>query len=104
MDGTLAGLLGEEPVRTALADAGRHLGMALAGVVATIDVGHVVLAPELLNASDILIEAVRTELHDRILPSTVELIEIEATQLGGDLVLAGAASAVVVDRLGSVLR
>lgn len=99
----LAGLYGEGAVRAALLEAGRAVGFALAGVVATLDVSHVILAPELRNASDILIEAVREELRQRILPSTAELIEVEATQLGGDLVLAGAASAVIIDRLGTVL-
>ncbi|HEU4915776.1 MAG TPA: ROK family transcriptional regulator [Acidimicrobiia bacterium] len=100
----LAGLVGEEPVRRALAEAGRHLGMVLANVVALLDIGHVVLAPDLRNASDILIDEIRAELASRILPATADLVEIEATQLGGDLVLAGAASGVLVDCLGVALR
>lgn len=99
----LAGLFGEEAVRSVLVEAGRAVGSALAGVVATLDVGHVILAPELRNASDVLIEAARSELSSRILASTSAFVEVEATQLGGDLVLAGAASAVVVDRFGAVL-
>jgi hypothetical protein len=67
-------------------------------------VGHVVLAPELLNAGDVLVDELRHELRSRVLPATADLIEIEVTQLGGDLVLAGAASAVLADRLGVVLR
>jgi predicted NBD/HSP70 family sugar kinase len=97
-------LVGDIPVRRALSEAGRHLGMVLANVVALLDIGHVVLAPDLLNAGDILIEEIRTELASRILPTTADLVEIEATQLGGDLVLAGAASGVLVDHLGVVLR
>jgi predicted NBD/HSP70 family sugar kinase len=100
----LAGLVGEEPVRNALTDAGHRIGQVLAGVVATLDVGHLVLASDLLNASDVLIEEIRTELQRRILPTTADLVEIGATQLGADLVLSGAASAVLVDSLGVVLR
>ena len=100
----LSGLVGEQPVRRALAEVGRHLGVVLSNVVAMLDVGHVVLAPELLNAGDVLVEAVRSELSSRILPATADLIEIRVTQLGGDLVLAGAASAVLADRMGVVLR
>jgi predicted NBD/HSP70 family sugar kinase len=100
----LAGLVGEDPVRRALTEAGRHLASALANVVALLDIGHVVLAPDLLNAGDILIDEIRTELAARILPTTADFLEIEATQLGGDLVLAGAASGVVVDHLGVTLR
>ena len=100
----LAGRIGEEPVRRALAEVGRHLGSVLSNVIAMLDVGHLVLAPELLNAGDVLIAEVRKELSGRILPATADLLEIEVTQLGGDLVLAGAASAVLADRLGVVLR
>jgi predicted NBD/HSP70 family sugar kinase len=99
----LAGLYDEADLRAALVDAGRAVGAALAGVVASLDVSHVILAPELRNASDILVEAVREELRSRILPTTADLVEVEATQLSGDLVLSGAASAVLVDRLGAVL-
>lgn len=101
---TLAGTYGENAVREALVGAGRAIGFALASVVATLDVGHLILAPEIRNAGDTLVEAVREELSERILPSTSEMVEVEATQLGGDLVLTGAASAVQVDRLGAVLR
>ena len=100
----LSGIFGEAPVRRVISEAGRYLATVLAGVVATMDVSHVVLATELRNSSDLLVDAVRRELQSRILPSTADLIDIEATQLGSDLVLAGAASAVVVDRLGAVLR
>jgi predicted NBD/HSP70 family sugar kinase len=100
----LAGLVGDEPVRRALSEAGRHLGMVLASVVALLDIGHVVIAPDVRNAGDVLIDEIRAELSSRILPATADLVEIEATQLGGDLVLAGAASGVLVDRLGVVLR
>ncbi|MGH8946421.1 MAG: ROK family protein, partial [Acidimicrobiia bacterium] len=100
----LTGIFGEEPVREAISEAGKQLGMALATVVATIDVSHIVLAPELLNASDMLVAALGGELRSRILHSSAELVEIEATQLGGDLVLLGSASAVLIDRLGAVLR
>jgi predicted NBD/HSP70 family sugar kinase len=99
----LAGMYDEAELRSALVDAGRAVGATLAGVVASLDVSHVILAPELRNASDILVEAVREELRSRILPSIADLVEVEATQLGGDLVLTGAASAVLVDRLGAVL-
>jgi hypothetical protein len=78
--------------------------MVLAGVVATLDIGRVVLAPDLLNAGDVLVEEVRAELMSRVLPATADLIDIEATQLGADLVITGAASGVLMDRLGVVLR
>ncbi|HEY7565025.1 MAG TPA: ROK family transcriptional regulator [Acidimicrobiia bacterium] len=100
----LAGIAGEEPVRRALAEAGRQLGVVLASLVALLDVSHIVLAPELLNAGDVLADEVRASLRRRVLPATADLIEVEVSPLGSDLVLAGAASSVLADRLGVVLR
>lgn len=99
----LTGIYGEAKVRSALSRAGTAVGAALAGVVATLDVGRVILASELRNADDVLVEAVAGELYGRILPSTADLIEVESTRSGSDLVLEGAASAVLVDSFGAVL-
>ena len=77
--------------------------MVLANVVATLDQSRRVSIGT-AQSSDILIEEIRDETQSRILPATADLIEIEATQIGADLVLAGAASGVLVDRLGVVLR
>jgi predicted NBD/HSP70 family sugar kinase len=99
----LAELYGEAAVHSALTEAGRAIGAALAGVVATLDVGQVILAPEMKDAGNVLADAVRDELNSRILAPTSELIEVETTEVGDDLVLAGAASAVLVDRFGTVL-
>ena len=100
----LAGLAGEEPVRRALAEAGRSLGTVLATMVSALDVSNIVLASELQNAGDVLAEEVLGEVSRRVLPATAHLVSVEVTPLGADLVLAGAASAVLGDRLGVVLR
>ncbi|MGQ0848169.1 MAG: ROK family transcriptional regulator [Actinomycetota bacterium] len=100
----LAGMAGDEPVQRALVEAGRHLGGVLAGAVSLLDVTTVVLASELRNAGDVLVDHVTSEIRRRALPTTAELVQVEATPLGPDLVLAGAASAVLADRLGVILR
>jgi predicted NBD/HSP70 family sugar kinase len=101
---TLAGIAGEEPVLRSIREAGRHLGTVLATVLAMLDIGQVTIASDLRNAGDVLIEEVRSSIRRRMLPGTAELVEIATTPLGADLVLAGAASAVLADRLGVVLR
>lgn len=100
----LAGLAGDEPVRRALTEAGRYLGSVLATMVSTLDARSVVVASELRNAGDVLADQVRTEISQRVLPAIADLVEVEVTPLGADLVMAGAASAVLADRLGVVLR
>lgn len=100
----LAGLAGDEPIRRALAEAGRHLGSVLATMVSTLDTRTIVVASELRNAGDVLADEVRWEIQKRVLPAIAQLVEVQVTPLGADLVMAGAASAVLADRLGVVLR
>lgn len=101
---TLAGIAGEAPLLRSLQEAGRHLATVLAAVLAMLDIGQVVIASDLKNAGDVLIEQIRQTLGEKMLPGTADLVEISTTPLGADLVLAGAASVVLADRLGVVLR
>jgi predicted NBD/HSP70 family sugar kinase len=100
----LAGLAGDEPVRRALTEAGRYLGAVLATMVSTLDTRNIVVASELRNAGDVLAEQIRLEISNRVLPAISPQVEVEVTPLGADLVMAGAAAAVLADRLGVVLR
>jgi len=100
----LAAVAGEEPLRRALGTAGRYIGSVLAHAVALLDITHIVIAPDIRNGGDELVDEIRAELAVRVLPATSGLIEIELSPLGSDLVLAGAATAVLTDRLGVMLR
>ena len=100
----LSSLVGEEPLRRALHQAGHHLAGVLAHAVGLLGITRIVIAPEIRNAGEALVEGIREGLAGRVLPATAELVEIEVSSLGGDLVIAGAASAVLTDRLGVVLR
>jgi predicted NBD/HSP70 family sugar kinase len=95
---------GEEKVRAALRAAGRYIGAVLAYAVALLDITRIVIAPEIRNGGDELVDEIRAELATRVLPATAGLIEVELSPLGSDLVLAGAATAVLTDRLGVLLR
>jgi predicted NBD/HSP70 family sugar kinase len=99
----LAVAYGQDAVQSAIRVAGRAVGAAVAGAVATLDVGHVVLTSEMENAADTLAAAARVELRDRILPSSADRIDVEASRVDEDLVLSGAASAVLVESFGAVL-
>ncbi len=100
----LAPLIGEEHLRNALHQAGRHLAGVLAHAAGLLGITRIVIASEIRNAGEALIDGVKESLTGRVLPTTAELIEIELSSLGADLVIAGAASAVLTDRLGVVLR
>jgi predicted NBD/HSP70 family sugar kinase len=95
---------GEEALRESLRVAGRHLGAALAHAIALLDIRRVVIACDLRNAGEELVDEVRRHLAGRIMPVMAERVEVELSPLGTDLVLTGAAAAVLTDRLGVVLR
>lgn len=100
----LAPVVGEEALRQALRQAGIHVAGVLAHAIALLDVNRVIIAPEIRNAGEELLDGVRSGLEGRVLPAMTGMVEIELSSLGNDLVLAGAAAAVLGDQLGVVLR
>lgn len=82
--------------------AGRRLGATLAVVIAAVDVDHVVVASELTSVPGYT-EAVQAELRSRLHRSRRDTVTVEPASTP-DLVLSGAAAAVMRDVLGVVLR
>lgn len=83
-------------------DAGRRLGAVLAMVAAAIDVDRIVIASPLTEV-DGYIDAVGGELRSRIHPTRQPGVDVTAAETP-DIVLAGAAAAVMAEVLGVVLR
>ena len=86
--------------RRALAAAGRRLGIALAPVVSTLNLGEVVLIGphDLLDGA--LLQATRQTIRLRTMPVVADNLEIRLSALGGDAVLLGAAVLVLSGELG----
>lgn len=93
-DGTL-------PIGASLG-AGRKLGATLAVVIAAVDVDHVVIASEFTTVPGYT-EAVEDELRRRLHLSRRDTVTVRPATTR-DLVLSGAAAAVMRDVLGVVLR
>jgi len=94
---------GEGDDRAAAArQAGRRLGATLAVVISAIDVNHISLASE-LTAVDGYVEAVAEELVARMHPVRRPHVNVVAS-VTTDIGLAGAATAVMRDELGVILR
>lgn len=97
----LQGMIDAEPARRAeiLAQAGARLGIALAPVVAALDLSQVVLAgPRDLLAGD-FVEAATRMLHARTLDGVFADVDIRLTEQA-DIVLRGAAAMVLSAQLG----
>ncbi|MDH4119236.1 MAG: ROK family transcriptional regulator [Acidimicrobiia bacterium] len=100
----LAARFGEATVREAIDVAGRAIGEMLATAAALLDVTHIVIASDLANSSEAIVDAVERSLTAGIHPSSVGHIEVTAASARSDLVLAGAVAMVLRDELGVVLR
>jgi predicted NBD/HSP70 family sugar kinase len=86
--------------RRVLAGAGRRLGVALAPVVSTLNLGEIVLSgpADLLDGP--LREATVAELRRRTMPVVADDVSVRMSVLGDDLVLTGAAVLVLAGELG----
>lgn len=91
----------DEAARTAvLTAAGQRLGIALAPIVGAADLAEVVITgPDHLVAGP-LSEATLTTLRERTMPSFHDHVEVRPSGLGADIVIRGAAAALVSDQLG----
>ena len=96
LEKALAAATDDEPLR----EAGERLGIALAPVVAALDLSEVVLSgPEHLLGG-VLREAVEQTLRSRLLARTTTDLSVRLAQSPDDIVLRGAAVLVLWDQLG----
>ena len=68
---------GSGDARRVVERAGRSLGIILAAVTGTLDIHHIVVTGPAQNLGDLVLDAARTELPQRILPAVAPRIEIE---------------------------
>ncbi len=93
---------GERPLVEVVAETGRYLGVALAGLVAGFNVETIVIAGRVTDVGDSLLEAARTEARRRALPSMVDETIIRYSPLGVEMVLLGCSALVLQQELGIV--
>ncbi|WP_408896609.1 ROK family protein [Nocardioides sp. R1-1] len=82
-----------------LADAGVRLGQALAPVVATLNLGEVVLSGP-ADLVEPLARVAEQAVRDRVMPVSAEQFVVRTSSLGDDGVLAGATGVVLAGELG----
>jgi len=77
-------------VREALVDAGKWIGIAAANVVTTLHPQWVILGGGVAQAGEILVRAVREEIHDRVGMFPTTDVRVEQSLLGEQAGLLGA--------------
>jgi predicted NBD/HSP70 family sugar kinase len=93
---------GDEPTRRVVVAAGRWLGRAVAGVVGTLDVHHVVLLGSVTTLGRPWLDAVRDEATRRALGLLTRETTIEIGGAADDVVLLGASALLLSRELGLV--
>jgi glucokinase-like ROK family protein len=83
---------GDEAVRDIITDAGRYLGVAIAHLVALLNIQHIVIGGRMARFGQWLVDAIEQELSCRVLPKIAEETDISVSQLGEDIVIQGSAA------------
>jgi predicted NBD/HSP70 family sugar kinase len=86
---------GDPGCRRALADAGRHIGVAVANLCNLVNPERIVVGGSLGHAGDLLLDPLRESVRLRAIPSAAEDVEIVPGELGERAELLGAVALVL---------
>ncbi len=92
---------GDALARFVLAEAGKYLGVALAGIVNLLNPDCIAIGGGVAQAGDWLLEPVRWEVYRRALPAATQHLRIVPGQLGTNAGLLGAAALVFLHHSGN---
>ena len=93
---------GDAALAEIIANAGRHLGFAVAGLVSVLNIETVVVAGSAARFGSVLLEPLRQEMQRRSLPQLAQNTHVVASALGADIVILGAAALLLHNELGLV--
>jgi predicted NBD/HSP70 family sugar kinase len=90
----LVGMLrsGDRGVRRAIHDAGSAIGQTLAATVNILNPGLVIIGGELAEAGDVLLEPIRTAIHEGAVAPAASAVRVIVGELGGRAEVLGAAT------------
>jgi len=91
---------GDDKVRSVVVHAGAMLGLAIAAVIATVNVNHVLLVGPAVVLGDVWLEAIRRRAAASTLPLLATATKIELGPAHDDVVLLGASALLMTHELG----
>ncbi len=91
---------GNDKVRSVVVHAGAMLGLAIAAVIATINVNHVLLVGPAVVLGDVWLDAIRRRAASSTLPLLASATKIELGPAHDDVVLLGASALLMTHELG----
>jgi N-acetylglucosamine repressor len=93
---------GDEAAREQAVRSGRYLGAAIASLISSLNVHHIVIAGRISQLGEELLQVAHTEARRRALPALVDETVLSYSLLGPDIVIRGAAALVLKHELGVV--
>jgi len=90
---------GDEAVRAMVAEAGGYLGQVITPLVAGLNIHHVVIAGSMARFGKALIQPIQEHVNSHSLRTLAENAHVEASQLGQDIVILGAAALLLSQEL-----
>jgi len=95
-------MTGDAALEGVIANAGRYLGFAAAGLVSILNIETVVVAGSAARFGSGLLDPLKQEMQRRSLPQLAQNTHVSASQLGADIVILGAAALLLHHELGLV--
>lgn len=93
---------GDEETTQLMTEIGRYLGVALADLIATLNVHTLIISGRISQFGDDLLDAARAEARHRAYPKMVDETDIRFSSLGPEIVLLGCTTLVLKEELGVV--
>jgi N-acetylglucosamine repressor len=93
---------GDQVARAVVCEAGRFLGVAIANLIATLNIHQFVIAGRVYQLGPSLLSSAVEEARRRALPSMVEDTAITYSDLGRDVVMLGSAAMILNRELGVI--
>ncbi|MCA9951839.1 MAG: ROK family transcriptional regulator [Anaerolineales bacterium] len=99
----VAALEAKEPATIELIEnTGKYLGVAIANLIGSLNIRHIVIAGRVTRFGDVLLNAARQETQRRVLPTMAAQTAISLSALGDDIVILGGTAMVLQRELGII--
>ncbi len=93
---------GDTTLQPIIENAGRYLGVMVAGLTGTLNIQQVFIAGSVSRFGEDLLVPLREQMEKRVLTTLAENTHVEIAALGSDIVLLGAAALLLTKELGVV--
>ncbi|HET7009363.1 MAG TPA: ROK family transcriptional regulator, partial [Anaerolineales bacterium] len=91
---------GDAAVGTMVAEAGAHLGRAVGHLVGGLNIHHIVIAGSMARFGQALLQPIQEHARGNVLRTLADNTHVEASRLGQDIVILGAAALLLSHELG----